>query len=323
MSSGLYDVYEPTVFEEIVRKTLFSAYDTVHGKEGLKSTTSTSVDISTKGDAVAGEAMVAYLKKLITPNVGVVFTEEQGKVTLNKDGQYSVILDDIDGSKNYKEGFGMLPHGSIAGIFKGRDPRFCDCIAAGYLDFPSGNLFYATKEMGCFVQDDIANKQWAWDHKEARRLTTTGRKKVFTGKNLTLLPDLYMLGDLAPAFMEYAGQAWLGDFRTTAAQLALVAAGSADIFVAGDNAFNPNKRRTGEEIGPGYLLITEAGGSLTDWLGNDIGKEKVGMGEKRTWHYIAAATPELALEFSRDMWKKPAIKEYMKKKGLNNVMVSK
>ena len=297
----------------IVEGMLFEAYNAVHGKDELKKTTSTNIDIATKGDAAAGEAMVEYLKKI--KDIGVVYTEEQGKVVLNKNGQYSVILDDIDGTKNFKEGFGMLPHGSIAGVFKGRDPRFCDCMAAGYIDFPSGNLFYAIDGMGFYVKEGLAKKGL---ESKTKKLKTTGRKQLFIeGKNLTMLPDIYMLGDLAPAFMEYSARAWLGDFRTSAGQLALVAAGSADLFVTCDNAFNPNKHKTGEELGPAYLMIKEAGGAMTDWLGRDVGKERVGLGEKKPWHAIVAATPKLADEFSRDMWKKPAIKEYMRKKGLN------
>jgi len=300
---------------DVLKNMLFKAYEAVHGKNELKRTTSINIDIATRGDAVAGEAMIAYLKGI--PEIGVVYTEEQGKLVLNKTGNYSAIIDDIDGTKNFKEGFGMLPHGSIAGIFEGRDPKFKDCIASGYLDFPSGNFFYAIKGEGCFVQEGLAKKIGGWDYSKGGKLATTGRKKLFIeGKNLTMLPDIYMFGDLAPALMEYSAKTWLGDFRTSAAQLALVAAGSADIFVTCDNASNPNKHKTGEELGPAYLMIKEAGGALTDWTGEDVGEQKVGLGEKKPWHAVAAATPELAKEFAADMRNKRVVRDYMKRKEL-------
>jgi fructose-1,6-bisphosphatase/inositol monophosphatase family enzyme len=301
--------------QAILKNTLLAAYNAVHGKNDLKKMTSTSIDIATRGDAVAGDAMIAYLKGV--PQICKVYTEEQGEVILNEDGTYSAIIDDIDGTKNFREGLGMLPHGPIAGIFRGQDPRFKDCIVAGYLDFPSGNYVYAMKGHGCHVYEGFSRTSKP-DPRMTRKLATTGRKELFIeGKNLTLLPDIYMLGDLAPAFMEYSARAWLGDFRTTAAQLALVAAGSADIFVtAGDNAFNKNKIKMGEEIGPGWLLITEAGGAVVDWAGRDIRNERIALGEKKPWHFIAAATPELAKEFAEDIAKKPAIAAYMQRKGL-------
>ncbi len=304
------EIEKPRAFA-IVKNALFEAYEAVHGKDELKGTTSNNIDVTTRGDAAAGEAMVAYLKD-VEP-IGVVYTEEQGKVVLNKDGRYSVILDDIDDTKNFKEGFGMLPHGSTVGVFEGRDPRFCDCLASGYLDYPSGNFFYAIKGKGCFVREGLKKGT----NIDIKQLHTSGREQLFIeGKNLTMLPDIYMLGDLAPEFMKYSAKAWLGDFRCTAVQLALIAAGSADVFIAGDNAFNPNKHRTGEEIGPGYLLVKEAGGAMTDWNGRDIGKEKVGMTEKKTWHYIVAASRELAMELSINMRNNPVIGYYMHQKKI-------
>jgi len=78
----------------------------------------------------------------------------------------------------------------------------------------------------------------------------------------------------------------------------------------------PTKRNTGEEMGPGYLLVKEAGGAMIDWNGNDIGSERIALHEKKTFHAVVAATEELGKEFIGEMKNIPEIVGYMKNKKL-------
>lgn len=291
---------------ELVKDALLAGYMKVPSKEG-KILYGEQKDITTKADIDVGQAILDSLKRSSFPLIA--YTEEFGKVELHSSPQYSVVFDDIDGSLNYRDGFGMLPHGSILGVFESPDPKFNECLASGYLDFNSGNLFYAVKNQGARLVEG-----WAKGREEEIQIRTSGRKSISGETFLRFVPDLYMLGGLSQYFVRYGDRAWLGDLRSTAVHLALVVCGSIDILVLGDNSHIPTKRRTGEEIGPGYLLVREAGGAMLDWNGRDLGEDRVALHEKKTFHAVAAATEELGQEFVEEMHRIPEIVEYMKRK---------
>ncbi len=301
---------------EVVKNTLHAAYRAVHGGgEGLKTVTAGASDLQTAGDKAAGEAMLVYLQGYVS-HIGVIYTEEFGRTNFYG-GNYSAIIDDIDGTSNFRDGLGMLPHGSIMGVFETRDPAFNDCVAAGFLEFNSGNLFYAERGKGAFLIE-----RWRSGSVQPRRLSTD-KSVQLTIENgelkasgtLKMIPNLYMLGSLAGEFASYSSMCWQKTYDSTAVDVALIAAGSAHLFVTADNAPNPKKRKTGEELGPLYMIIKEAGGAMVDWAGNDIGPEKVGMGEKRPWHAVVAASEEMARTFTKHMQLKPAVAEYMRRRG--------
>lgn len=294
---------------KIIKRALLESYNKVGQKEDSKTLYGTQRDVTTKGDIEAGQAILNTFKKSGLPFVA--YSEEFGKLEVNPSPKYSVVFDELDGTTNYKDGFGMLPHGSIIGVFESPDPKFNECIASGFLEFNSGNLFYAMKGKGAFLEEG-----WAKISKNERKIQTSGRTIMSGQTFLRLVPDLYVLGSLSPYFVRYADRAWLGDIRSTAVHLALVACGSVDIFVLGDNCHVPEKKRTGEEIGPGYLLVKEAGGAMLDWNGNDLGKEKIDLQNKKTFHAVVASTEELGKEFVGEMHKVPEIVEYMKRKNL-------
>lgn len=299
-----------TNYIEVVKDALLASYKKVLSeRERAKVLYGKQKDIRTKGDIDAGQAIINSLRK---SNLSVVaYSEEFERVEIKPQAQYSVVFDEIDGTLNYRDGFGMLPHGSILGIFESTDPKFNECLASGYLDFNTGNLFYTVKNQGVYLVEG-----WTKGNREEIQIHTSGRKSISGETFLRVVPDLYTLGSLSQHFTQYANRAWLGDFRSTAVHLALVACGSVDIFVAGDNCYIPTKKETGEEIGPGYLLVKEAGGVMLDWNGNDLGRERIGLHEKKTFHVVVAATEKLGKEFVDEMHKIPEIVNYLKKKKI-------
>lgn len=294
----------------LVKNALKAAYESVLcGGESLKVLSGPQRDITTKADIDAGQAILRTIKKYPVPVL--IYSEEMGRMEAGIKPEHSCVYDDIDGTLNSRDGYGMLPHGSIIGIFNRSIPRFKDCLASGFLEFNSGNLFYAERGNGVhFV------KEWASGGSEEKQVKTSGRTTMEGQTPLRIVPDLYMLGDLGQHFVRYGDRAWLRDFGSSATHLILVASGALDIFIIGDNCYNPQKRRTGEELGPGYLQVTEAGGAVLDWNGNDIGEKEIGIDKKKTFHAVIAATEDLGKEFVEEMQSVPEIAKYMKEKRL-------
>lgn len=117
--------------------------------------------------------------------------------------------------------------------------------------------------------------------------------------------DQYMVGDLAGVVSDYSAEGhWVKDFACKALHLAGIADGTFDVFVSADRCANRNKRCTGEELGPGYLLVKEAGGSILDWKGRDIGGELISLDKKKSFNFVAAANYDLAKSFLYDMNKR-------------------
>ncbi len=267
-----------------------------------------SIDLKTIGDVEISQALIEYFRKSELPIT--VYTEElEQPLSFSTNPIYSAVGDEVDGTHNLTYGLGMLPHGGILGIADKVDPRFKDFIASGFLEFNSGNFFYATRRGWSYVIES-----WIRGGTDAKQLKTSGKKKL-DSPELNVIADVYMLGDLSKVFMPYVAKRG-GDFRSTALHLAMVACGACDIFVLGDNCPNPRKRRTGEEIGPGYLLVREAGGVMLDWNGKDLGEEMIALHEKETFHAVVAATGELGQEFVEEMHRIPEINDYIKRKNI-------
>lgn len=294
---------------EHVKTTLVTAYAAVT-KKGLvaRAVADTKVDIRTFADIAVTEVWKEYFKKSGLPIR--LYTEElERPLSFSESPVLSAVGDEVDGTHNQSSGFGMLPHGSVIGISDKPDPIFDSFLVTGFLEFNSGNLFYAVKGRGAYLIEG-----WARGGSEEKRLITSDRTLVSKAENV--IADVYMLNELAAAFLPDVALRG-GDFRSTAVHLALVAAGSLDLFVLGDNCPNPKKRRTGEEIGPGYLLVREAGGAIVDWRGRDLGSQLVNLHLKRTFHAVAAATPELAESYVNErILASQQIRTYMAQKRL-------
>jgi len=290
-----------------VKKALLLSYKAVLGK-GAESRlrVDTYNDIKTLGDVTVSEAWSLYFKNSGLPIV--LYTEElKEPLSFSNKPICSAVGDEIDGTHNLKYGLGMLPYGGILGIADKVDPKFKDFIASGFLEYNSGNLFYAIRGEGAYVIEG-----WAKGRSKSKQLRTSSNKKL-DDPELNVIADVYMLGDLAKIFMPYVAKRG-GDFRCTSLHLVMVASGSCDAFILGDNCPNPQKIRTGEEIGLGYLLVEEAGGAMLNWNGDDIGNERIALHEKKTFHIVAATTKDLGIEVVSEMKKIPEIVEYMKKK---------
>ncbi len=77
--------------------------------------------------------------------------------------------------------------------------------------------------------------------------------------------------------------------------MAKVARGAYDVAVTGDFCrWAEHKHSTAEELAGGYLLVTEAGGAVVDWSGDDLGPQQVGFHEERPFNVVVAATDALA-----------------------------
>ena len=92
----------------------------------------------------------------------------------------------------------------------------------------------------------------------------------------------------------------------------MVSYGGADLLVRLNNCSNLKKKHTGEEAGPLYLLVKEAGGAMFDGKGDDLGPKKVGLAEGRAFNtIITTSTESIGKEFIRKALTDPEIRKHL------------
>ena len=210
-------------------------------------------------DKKAEEIVLAGLASLKEPLT--IISEEFGTQELNGGGM-RVIIDPVDGSKN-----------AISGI-----PVYCTSIAVSsgeklsgvtlsyVVDLVSGDEFWAEKGSGAYLHGE----------------------RIYTQRDAELYLAAYEAQSPSrdiPSIMPILSRArktrCLG---STALDLAYLASGSISVFVC------PSPSRSFDFAG-GWLLVKEAGGTITNTEGEDIGGTLLGL--KRTSPLLAAGNREL------------------------------
>ena len=240
------------------------------GEEGRQAVKDArSADISTKADIAVSKAIVKRLKDLRVP--AVLLTEELGETKSGKSQEYTIVVDDIDGTKNYQQDRGrkMLPYCTLIAAFEGTEPEYRDALFAAVMEHNSSTVWHAVKGKGFYV-NGLRKRP------DSRR--TTGLEKTKTA----IIIDHYM-GTPSRMSGLYA-TSWVKDFGSSALHYALVADGTFDGFVS-----DGQKQR---ELAAAYLFAAEADKWISDHHLKPIDGRKYEC--EGRMGVIIADTPELA-----------------------------
>lgn len=184
-------------------------------------------------------------------------------------------VDPLDGSLNFRRRSGSqgFPYATVIAEFTRRNPTFRDCTVAGVIDLRNHDEWLARKGKGCTLNGDPC--------------TTSTMRKVDKTLGTYIIADLYYPETrklVAKAFTDFRG--WIRAPGAAGYELALVASGSVDAFISTDQKC--------DVLGAAYLIITETGGVVMDFGGNDLGEFPYRFTDQIP--VIAAATEELANE---------------------------
>lgn len=90
----------------------------------------------------------------------------------------------------------------------------------------------------------------------------------------------------------------------------MIADGRRDIFITGGHGnIDAKPVNSAEELGGMYLLVKEAGGSVTNWHGEDIADESIGMRQEINHDVIATSSEKLAQETVKNIIPKSYLSE--------------
>jgi myo-inositol-1(or 4)-monophosphatase len=210
-------------------------------------------------DRLAEEIIVAGLKALKEPLT--IVSEEMGVLELRGGGPV-VLIDPIDGSKN-----------AVAGI-----PYYCTSIAVAdghtledvrlsyIINLSNGEEFWAEAGSGAYLRDRRIHTQ------EDDILSLIAYEAPVPGKDIPAI---------IPLLARSRKTRCLG---ATALDLAYLASGAASVFVT-------SSLSRSFDFAGGWLLVTEAGGIITNTSGEPIEKVKLDLGKSSS--LLAAGNPAL------------------------------
>ena len=207
--------------------------------ENLQVSVKGPADFVTNADRSAEKIVHTELSKA-RPTYG--FLMEEGGEIQGSDGQHRWIIDPLDGTTNFMHG---IPLFAVAIALQ----RGEEIVASVIYNPATEELFVAEKGGGAWLDDKkrlrVANRKHLADS-----VVSTGIKVTGTANDAL---QLRQLGQIAPAT---AGIRRTGSAST---DLAWLAAGRFDGFW--------EARLAPWDVAPGWLMLREAGGTMTDFSG--------------------------------------------------------
>ncbi|OQX70820.1 hypothetical protein B6D52_03410 [Candidatus Parcubacteria bacterium 4484_255] len=249
---------------KIVEGALRQAFVTLQGlsqKEGSqvvgqgKAFGDLSNDIEIQADILLGQVITDFLKEnKVNCRLQV---EGQKEMLLGPfPAKYYIAVDPLDGSLNFaKKGKTLgLPFSCSIAVFSLNDSKyyFKDVEAAGCMDLRSKDLWLAEKGVGCFLNGIPCY--------------TSGVTKVDIKKGI-IIGEMYYPGNRELLCRIFKGErGWLRNPGSSAYEMSLVASGQVDAYIC-------DKQKL-DILGMAYLVVKEAGGSIIDFDGNDLGTKE-------------------------------------------------
>ncbi|RLF42475.1 MAG: hypothetical protein DRN12_00050 [Thermoplasmata archaeon] len=186
-------------------------------------------------DKIAEDVAIRYIRKSKIP-VNLL-SEESGYIDMN--GEYTLVLDPIDGTRNAIRGIPFY----ATSLAIGRDTL--DSVEYGIvLNIPTGDIFIAEKERGAYFN----NKQiFTPDHPSNSILSSLN-----LGRNVD---------DLALQFVDKNNVRSLG---AASLEMSMVAIGAIDFYIMGREYLRVT------DIAASILILREAGGIVRNRRGYDI-----------------------------------------------------
>ena len=227
-----------------VRKSVKDLIGTEEGN--TKMSLGAGGDISRKIDLIAEERVIETIKQSGTNPT--IIGEECGSIKGN-DGGY-IIMDAIDGTTNVTR---SIPF-NCCSLAYATEPKLSSVVDAAIIDFATGDLYYASKDKGAFLNGNKISVRKADNIKE---------DEIIAGVNISGISQ-ELLRSIGPVFSKLNH---IRVFGANALELCFLARGYLDMFMDFRGKIRPT------DMAAAYLIVKEAGGLILDKTGNTLDSE--------------------------------------------------
>ena len=203
-------------------------------------------DISRKIDIIAEKKVIETIKE--SGRNPTIIGEECGIIKGNDEGY--IIMDAIDGTTNVTR---SIPF-NCCSLAYATEPKLSSVVDAAVIDITTGDLYFASKDKGTFLNDNKISVKNPGIIKE---------NEIIAGVNISGISQelLYSIG---PIFTKLNH---IRVFGANALELCFLARGYLDMFMDFRDKIRPT------DMAAAYLIVKEAHGLILDKNGNTLDSE--------------------------------------------------
>ena len=228
-------------------------------------------DIVTECDLAIGNMIKAEIAQCKFP-VKLVTEEYSNAITNSENPEYTIYVDELDGTDNAFRNINMLPSVTLIQIANtgSEDVKFGDFVMVGAVEHSSGKIYIAERGCGIEKYEIIMNNFGI-------TLTPCAIEPRHP-KQSVVITDVYSMMKETEVLFEIASRYQTKDFGASAATYLWVAEGLFEAYAS--------SHKKGHELPLLYLLCKEAGVKMTDFAGKEY--DEVGYDFNSTRYQVVA-----------------------------------
>lgn len=255
--------------KEFLLKLLLGAY--TEQRKASKDVVESDKDIVTECDLAIGAMIKAEIAKCEFP-IKLVTEEYSNAITNCKNPEYTIYVDELDGTDNAFRGIDMLPSVTLIQIAHtaSEDVKFGDFIMVGAVEHSSSTIYIAEKGKGIekYTIDDVGDYI----------MPTPCSLRPRHPKQSVVITDVYSMMNEIDVLAAIASRYQTKDFGASAATYLWVAEGIFEAYAS--------SHKKGHELPLLYLLCKEVGIKMTDFAGREY--DDVGYDFNSTRYQVIA-----------------------------------
>ena len=228
-----------------VRKSVKDLVGTLEGN--TKMSVGAGGDISRKIDLIAEKKVIDIVKE--SGKNPTIFGEECGIIKGNDNDGY-IIMDAIDGTTNVTR---SIPF-NCCSLAYATDSTMSSVVDAAIIDIARGDLYYASKDKGAFLNGDKMT---------VRKTDNIIEDDIIGGVNISGISQ-ELLQSIGPIISKLNH---IRVFGANALELCFLARGYLDMFMDLRDKIRPT------DMAAAFLIVKEAGGLVLDKTGNTFDSE--------------------------------------------------
>ena len=236
--------------KDFLLKLLLSAY--AEQRKASKDAVESQKDIVTNCDLAIGDMIKAEVAKCDFP-VKLVTEEYSNAITNCKEPEYTIYVDELDGTDNAFRDINMLPSVTLIQVAhaSSEDVKFGDFVMVGAVEHSSRTVYFAEKGRGIekYTIDNVADYM----------MLTPCEMNPRHPKQSVVIIDVYSMMKEIEVLVEIVSRYQTKDFGASAATYLWVAEGIFEGYAS--------SHKKGHELPLFYLFCKETGVKMTDFAG--------------------------------------------------------
>ena len=228
-------------------------------------------DISRKIDLIAEKKVIDIIKK--SGKNPTIIGEECGIINGNDNDGY-IIMDAIDGTTNVTR---SIPF-NCCSLAYATDSRISSVVDAAIIDIARGDLYYASKDKGAFLNGNKIS---------IRKTDSVKEDEIIAGVNISGISQ-ELLHSIGPIISKLNH---IRVFGANALELCFLARGYLDMFMDLRDKIRPT------DMAAAFLIVKESGGLVLDKAGNAFDSE-LSFGNR--FSFIAVSDIKIFNLFAQD-----------------------